>query len=272
MVAGRGQVVKAQDITVTWREKELNSDRGTLRVEGSEAGTAIQSSRSSVSNTCQILEKVTSVSGTVRALAVKGIGDEFLAEIQDRLVELKRDIEWYTLQGTKTAESGTTPRQMGGVLNMVAAGNVVDLSADEGVTPGTLTENSVLDMLQAMWEAGALGTYYCFMNATEKRTFNALFKDSSAARLLLDASVNKFGIMCQTYDSDFGRIEIILNRWMPADTIFAVDLDYVEIAELRPAFYEDLAKTGDYFKGHVVVENTIKLLNSKAAGKIINIA
>ena len=29
LLMGRGQVVPANDITVTWREKELNSDRGS---------------------------------------------------------------------------------------------------------------------------------------------------------------------------------------------------------------------------------------------------
>ena len=64
----RGQVVPAKDITVTWREKELNSERGTLKLEGSEAGEVITSSRKTLSNVCQIIEKVTQVSGTARSL------------------------------------------------------------------------------------------------------------------------------------------------------------------------------------------------------------
>ncbi|MBP3928106.1 MAG: DUF5309 family protein, partial [Peptostreptococcaceae bacterium] len=45
----------------------------------------------------------------------------------------------------------------------------------------------------------------------------------------------------------------------------------VEIATLRPVFFQELAKTGDYTKGQIITENTIKLLNSKAGVKIINI-
>lgn len=33
LLMSRGQVVPAKDITVTWREKELNSERGTLKLE-----------------------------------------------------------------------------------------------------------------------------------------------------------------------------------------------------------------------------------------------
>lgn len=56
LLMGRGQVVPANDITVTWREKELNSDRGTLKLEGAEAGDVITSSRK-LSLTCVRLSK-----------------------------------------------------------------------------------------------------------------------------------------------------------------------------------------------------------------------
>lgn len=67
---------------------------------------------------CQIIEKVTQVSGTARALHPKGIGDTFTAEVQDRLIETKRDLEWYFLNGTKTLEADSTPRQMAGLLTL----------------------------------------------------------------------------------------------------------------------------------------------------------
>lgn len=38
---------------------------------------------------CQIIEKVTQVSGTARSLNPKGINDVFNSEVQDRLVETK---------------------------------------------------------------------------------------------------------------------------------------------------------------------------------------
>ena len=68
LLMGRGSVVPATDITVTWRERQLNDARGTLKVEGAEAGEAIKSGRSTLSNVCQIIEKVTQVSGTAQAL------------------------------------------------------------------------------------------------------------------------------------------------------------------------------------------------------------
>lgn len=264
MLMARGQVVPATDITVTWRERELNSNRGTLKLEGAEAGAVITSTRGSLSNVCQIIEKVTQVSGTARALQPKGVGDTFNAEVQDRLIETKRDLEWYFLNGTKTLESDSTPRQMNGLMNLINANNVVQ-------TKGALTEDHFLDALQKMWDHGAQGAYFTFVNATQKRAINALAKAGSNVRWVVDnGSVNNvYGIGVSKIVTDFGEISLVLDRYMVNNGILTLDLNEVQIAELRGTFYEDLPKSGDYFKGHVLNESTIKLLNSYAGSKIL---
>ena len=264
MLMARGFVEPATDITVTWRERELNSNRGTLKMEGSDAGEVITSTRGSLTNVCQIVEKVTQVSGTARALKPKGIGDVFDAEVQDRLIETKRDLEWYFLNGTKTMESTGTPRQMAGLMNLVNSNNVV-------TTKGALTEDHILDALQKMWDKGAQGEYFAFVNATQKRAINALAKAEGNVRWVLDngSAANKYGIAVSQIVTDFGTVNLVLDRYMENNGILIVDLDEVRIAELRPTFYEDLPKAGDYYKGHIINESTIKLLNSYAGAKIL---
>ena len=266
LLMGRGQVVPATDITVTWREKQLNTQRGTLKVEGSEAGNPIKSTRGSLSNLCQIMEKVTQVSGTAQALNPNGIGNSFQSEVNDRLIETKRDMEWYFLNGTKTAENDSTPRQMDGIMNLINDGNVID------ATDKTFSEDIILDGMQKMWDAGAQGEYYAFVNASVKRLVNSLLKDGVNVKVNIDESMAQvLGITVAKIQSDFGVINLVLNRHMATDAFLAVDLDNVEIAELRGTFYEDLPKSGDYFKGHILNESTIKLLNSHAGMKIVNI-
>ena len=264
LLMGRGQVETANDITVTWREKELNSNRGTLKLEGADAGDVITSTRSSLDNICQIIEKVTQVSGTARSLNPKGIGDVFDTEVNDRLIETKRDLEWYFLNGTKTVESDNTPRQMAGLMNLVNENNVVQ-------TKGALTEDHILDALQKMWEKGAQGEYFAFVNATQKRAINALAKAGNNVRWVVDngSITNVLGVGVSKIVTDFGEINLVLDRYMDNNGILTVDLNEVKIAELRPTFYEDLPKAGDYFKGHVINESTIKLLNSYAGAKIL---
>lgn len=266
LLMGRGQVVPATDITVTWREKQLNTQRGTLKKEGAEAGNPIKSTRGSLSNLCQIMEKVTQVSGTAQALNPKGIGNSFQSEVNDRLIETKRDMEWYFLNGTKTAENDSTPRQMDGLMNLINTGNVID------ATDKDFSEDIILDGMQKMWDAGAQGEYYAFVNASVKRLVNSLLKNGVNVKVNIDESMAQvLGITVAKIQSDFGVINLVLNRHMATDAFLAVDLDNVEIAELRGTFYEDLPKSGDYFKGHILNESTIKLLNSHAGMKIVNI-
>ena len=266
LLMGRGAVVPANDITVTWRERKLNEERGTLKLEGAEAGTPIKSTRGSLSNVCQIIEKVTQVSGTAQALNPKGIGDSFEAEVNDRMIETKRDLEYYFLNGTKTLESDSTPRQMDGLMNLVNSQNVID------ATGKGFTEEIILDSLQAMWNSGAHGEYYSFVNASVKRMVNNLVKNGTNVRVNIDNSLDAvYGITVAKIESDFGIINLVLDRHMVTDAMLTVDLEQVEIAELRGTFYEDLPKSGDFQKGHIINESTIKLLNSYAGSKIINI-
>ena len=265
LLMGRGAVVPATDITVTWRERKLNETRGTLKLEGAEAGDPIKSSRSTLSNLCQIIEKVTQVSGTAQALNPKGIGKSFEAEINDRLIETKRDLEWYFLNGTKAAGSETVPRQMNGLVTLVNADNVVD--ATEG-----LTEVLMLDAMQKMWDHGSQGEYFTFVNAGTKRIINSLIKADGNIRINTEQGLNQvLGITVQKIESDFGTLNLVLDRHMDANTMLILDLDQVEIAELRGTFFEMLPKNGDYFKGHILNESTIKLLNSYSGAKLTNI-
>ena len=246
LLMGRGAVVPATDITVTWREKKLNETRGTLKLEGAEAGDPIKSNRSTLSNLCQIIEKVSQVSGTAQALNPKGIGKSFEAEINDRLIETKRDLEWYFLNGTK-------------------ANNVVD--ATEG-----LTEALMLDAMQKMWDHGSQGEYFTFVNAGTKRIINNLIKADGNIRINTTQGLSQvLGVTVQKIESDFGTLNLVLDRHMDANTMLILDLDQVEIAELRGTFFEMLPKAGDYFKGHILNESTIKLLNSYSGAKLINI-
>lgn len=265
LLMGRGAIVPATDITVTWRERKLNETRGTLKKEGADAGDPIKSSRGSLSNVCQIIEKVTQVSGTAEKLNPKGIGSSFNAEVADRLIETKRDLEWYFLNGVRAEENESTPRQMNGLINLVNADNVIDATAG-------LTENLMLDAMQKMWDHGSQGEYYTFVNASVKRKLNDLLKNAANIRVNITNGLSQtMGITVQKVESDFGTLNLVLDRHMDVKTMLILDLDQVQIAELRGTFFEMLPKAGDYHKGHILNESTIKLLNSYSGAKLINI-
>ena len=235
-------------------------------LEGAEAPESVHSTRKMLSNICQIMSKATSVSGTLNALNPHGIGNEFASEIADRLLELKRDMEYFFISGAKAVENESTPRQMNGLMNLV--GHSIDLTSNT-----ELTEDVLIDAMQKMWECGVSSeNIYAFRGATVKRKINKLLADNTTTRISAELGQrNPLGIMVDRLVSDFGDFNLVLNRHMPENAILIVDLNEVEIATLRPVFFQELAKTGDYTKGQIITENTIKLLNSKAGVKIVNI-
>lgn len=67
---------------------------------------------------------------------------------------------------------------MNGLLNLVNTENVID-ATDTG-----LTEDLLLDALQKMWDHGAQGEYFTFVNATVKRLINKLAKSGDNIRFV----------------------------------------------------------------------------------------
>ena len=203
-----GKTVGATDINVSWREKELHkpsSVLSNLMLEGAEAPESVHSTRRMLSNICQIMSKATSVSGTLNALNPHGIGNEFANEIADRLLEFKRDMEYFFISGTKATESGSTPRQMNGLMNLV--GHSIDVES------GDLTEEILVDAMQKMWECGVSSeNIYAFCGATVKRKINKLLANNASTRIAAElGQSHPLGIMVDRLVSDFGDFNLVLN-------------------------------------------------------------
>ncbi len=261
LLMSKGATVPATDITVTWRERKLNETRGTLKKEGDGIGEAIKSSRSTLSNVCQIIEKVIEVSGTAEAVGETTFEDELI----DRLIEVKRDMEWYFLNGVRAEENESTPRQMNGLVNLVNNDNVVDGTAG-------LSESLIEDTLYQLWTHESVKEYYAFVNKDVKRQINDLYRNSENVRINVSQGMDQsVGITVQRIVSDFGTLNLVLDRHMDVNTMLIVNLDQVQIAELRGTFFEMLPCKGDSEKGHVMNESSIKLLDSYSGAKIINI-
>lgn len=261
LLMSKGATVPATDITVTWRERKLNETRGTLKKEGDGVGDPIKSRRGSLSNSCQIIEKVVEVSGTAEAVGETTFEDELI----DRLIEVKRDMEWYFLNGVRAEETESTPRQMNGLINLVNSDNVVDGSAG-------LSESLIEDTLYQLWTHESVKEYYAFVNKEIKQQINDLYRNSENVRINVSQGMDQsVGITVQRIVSDFGTLNLVLDRHMDVNTMLIVDLDQVQIAELRGTFFEMLPCKGDSEKGHVMNESSIKLLDSYSSAKIINI-
>lgn len=246
---------KVGSVLVDWKYENLDSTRN-LSLEGADVTTFQSSDRSTGDhNICQIIQKAVSVSGTANAVNIEGIADLFAHELNNRMIEVKRDLEHYLINGVYTEESGTTPRQMKGLVNFITEDNTIT-KAD---VPTIADLNA---MAKLMKQAGTSSqNLVLLMDYNMTDVVSDLFADKTS----YIGVTNEFGSPAKKINLTYGSCFLYTVDTMPVDTMVLANLDYLKFASLRPLQYQDLAKTGDSRKGFIVMENTLKFLNPTAA-------
>lgn len=248
----KGLVDKGTSTIVTWREKTLDTTQDITVREGSETTEFQASVRVEKNNIMEIFKKAVQVSGTAQASSVTGITDMYAEEIADRLAEMKVNIEKKLINGIRDDGSNTGIRKMDGLLAFVPEDNKVT---------GELTQDTFKETVKKLWING-LGSseFYALTNADLKEIIDNFYRD----QVRYITPVTEFGITVQKITTNYGTVNIILNRHMPIDKIVIFDPNFVKLSFLRQPTHELLAKTGDYIQGHIVTECTLKVLNAKA--------
>jgi hypothetical protein len=253
LILGKGFESTGSKI-VTWREKSLDSTEDISQVEGSATTVFQASARAEKNNICEIFKKAVSISGTVEASVITGVGNLFAEEVNDRLSEMKVSIEKSLISGVRK-DGSLTPfvRKMDGLLSFATEGNTV--------TNATVTEAKIKETLKCLWTSGlSTGQYVGMVNSDIKEEIDALY-DGKYSYI---AQESLFGLIVSSIQTNYGTLKLILNRHMPVDFFAMFDPSFLKIAYLRQPQFELLAKTGDSISGHIVGEMTLKMLNSKS--------
>lgn len=252
LLLASGQYDKATSKIVTWRERELNVDTDMNVAEGSETTEFQNSIRKEMNNVCSIFKRAVSVSGSALASDVVGIKDMLGEELNDRLIEIKISMEKAFLNSVKDDGSDSGIRKMQGLQNFTTTKNKIT---------DTFTEENFKATVRKLWDAGlGSGEYVALVNADIKEKIDAIYKD----KYYYQAQNDKFGIVANTIQTNYGNVHLILDRHMDADKILIFDPSFVRIAFLRTPTFEQLAKTGDSVKAQVITEPTLKVMNEKA--------
>jgi len=164
--------------------------------------------------------------------------------------------------------------------NVSSGAGTTTLAATDGTT-GQLrafTESMFLDVLQAMYTAGAEPDS-ALLPAAQKKVF-AGFSGNASNQRNVDTSkiMNKVDI----YESDFGMIDARISRYVrpagvtgnatPGRSVLVYEKDKVEIAYLRPFTVIDLAKTGSATRKAIECEYTFVARNPDALGVIADLS
>lgn len=220
---------------------------GSANVEGADTNNARAADRTDRFNYTQIFgPNAVQVSGSENAVQKYGLtGTEFDHQIANRAKEQWINLEQAILYGTLFEDTTNQRRTMGGFTYYITT------NVDNSTT--TLSDTSLLTQLQAAFDAGGTPDRIV-VGSHQKRNISGI--NSSEIRYAQDTNVR--GQAVDYYDSDYGRLSIILDRWVRPTDLFGFSRDQATVETLRPQQFEMLAKTGDSDKGHVVMEKTLR--------------
>jgi hypothetical protein len=234
-------------------------------VEGAEFTDDANVPRTSTSNYCQIFTKVVNVSETLKAVQQYGMSESELAyQLRKRSTELAKDIEYTFINGTANAGTSASARKTGGLIATITT-NVVTGAVATAST--TAMETKLNDLFQLMFETGTtVDGVKVMVNGTYKRYISALTLNVTRQ---IDASSKVQVNSVNAYDSDFGVVHILLNRYIPTGNIVAVNLNGFRRGYLRKIAQVPLAKVGDNDRYAMVGELALDCLSEKEGGKLV---
>jgi hypothetical protein len=274
---------KATAVLHEWQTQALAAASGAnAQLEGDDVTRDATTPTVRLGNVCQISRKVPSVSGTQRSVNTAGRGDEM--EYQEMLkgLELRRDMET-VIVGTNQAKvtgNSTTARKTASVLSWIktntdkGSGGVDPATADgTGTrTDGTqraFTEAQLKSVLNGIWTNGGKPDTI-MTGAFNKQVFSTFTGRSTPTQ---DAAAKKITASVQVYESDFGTLRIVPNRFQRARDVLVLQMDMWGVAYLngRKFVSTPVAKTGDSDARLLLSEYALEARNEKASGGVFDL-
>ena len=205
-------------------------------------------------------------------------------------LELKRDMEGSVIASTTGATAGTdtTVRRLGSVLAWIGSGAKGNTSVSTGVTTGVdpsdatggtgartngtqraFTEIQLKTILQACWVNG--GKPETIMTGSFNKQVFSTF--TGRASPIEQAVTKKITAGVDAYESDFGVLKVVPNRFCRQRDVFLFQMDLWAIAFVngRRMVSVPLAQTGDSVKRLVISEYTLEARNEKASGLVTDL-
>lgn len=270
--------------THEWQTDDLAAADGTnAHVEGDDTAALAAAPTTRLANTTQIFKKSVIVSGTANAVDNAGYENELSYQMAKRGKELKRDVETRAC-GNFAAESGnsTTASEMAGAVafmrtnaNRGTGGAAPTLSGklvDGAATNGALrapTEAMLQDVIEQAWTNGGTPSM-ALMSGPLKQVFSA-FPGIAEQRKANGSGPATIIGAADVYVSDFGDISFVPSRFTTGRDVLVLDTSLWSMADLRPYKAEQLAKTGDSEKWHMLCEKTLVCENDAGNGVIADL-
>lgn len=273
---------KATAVNHEWQTQALAAASTSNAVlEGDDATTDAATATVRLGNICQISDKVARVTGTQQAVEHAGRDNELAYQEMLKGLELKRDME-SILVGTnqaKNAGSATVARVTASVLSWIKTNTSkgatgADPTAADGTgtrTDGTqraFTEANLKTVLSAIWTSGGKPDIV-YTGAFNKQVFSTF---TGRATQMEDTKSKKIIASVDAYESDFGTLKVVANRFQRSRDVLVLESDKWAVAYLngRKMVSLALAKTGDSDRRQILSEYALVARNEKASGGVFD--
>jgi hypothetical protein len=278
---------KATNQKHEWQKDSLRTaSSANQQVEGDTPSNTTVVPTVRLFNASQISSYAFNISGTQQAVNPAGRADELAYQLVKFGKELKRDMEAALTANTAyAAGSSGTARVTGGLEAWIATNATSQGSGGSPAYPGfsstgvvastdnslqgTVSEANVKSVIRGAWTQGGnpdtimVGPF----NKTRLSTFaglvgmtNNIFQKAGGQATLIAA--------VDAYQSDFGALKIIPNRFQRDRTVLVLDFEFWAVAYLRPFQSFPLAKVGDSDQRMILAEYALESRQEAASGKV----
>jgi len=275
------EVEKATAVNHEWQTQALAAaDTTNAQLEGDTPTITAVTPTIRLGNIAQISYKVASVSGTQQAVDHAGRDNELAYQEMLKGLELKRDKE-AILVGTNQAKAtggDSTARKLASVLSWIKS-NTSKSGSDPAASDGTgtrtdgtqraFTEANLKTVLNGIWVNGGKPNVI-MTGAFNKQVFSTFTGRSSPIE---EAKSKKIVASVDAYESDFGTLKVVPNRFMRARDALVLEMDKWAVAYLngRKMVSIKLAKVGDSDQREILSEYTLVARNEKASGGVFDL-
>lgn len=236
---------------------------GNVNLQDAPQGGSRSTTKTGLFNYTQIYEDTIVVTSTAQAIKKWVEQNEMSAQLMRALKVAWINWERALLFGRKVAPSAGVASAMDGILVRIAT----NVYAKAGAL---LTEGFILQALNDSWAAGG-NIDTIVVNSFQKRQLNT-FLDSQRMTTRTDRVA---GVLVDSYTSDFGNADIVLDRNLPADTVLLLDKSRVGFGPLTDhALSAAPVETSTRLKDamQIIGQYTSELRNEAAHAKITGLA
>jgi hypothetical protein len=272
---------KATGVYHEWQTDSLAAaTTSNALIEGASASEATITPTTRLGNYTQIVGKTVMVSGTLEAVDKAGRKSEMAYQLAKASAEIKRDIEAIITanQGQTAGSTGSAARKMGSLLSYLKTNTNEGSGTTAGVDPVTIgvstrtdgttrtfTETILKDVISKVFTSGGTPTTL-FVSPALKQVVSG-FTGLAAQRYQVPTNGQATILAgADLYQSDFGVLQIVPDRFMRTRDALVLDPEYAALAYLRPFQTIELAKVGDADKTQILAELTLEVRNEAAHG------